>query len=67
MYNIYYSTPAIGSDGTVYVGDGNMLYSMTPNGGMVWSYRKYSSMTYPAVDSDGRGIRQLIQQLSLHR
>jgi hypothetical protein len=49
------SSPAIGSDGTVYVGSSDScLYALTPSGQLKWRYKTgdevYSS---PAVGSDG--------------
>ena len=51
-----YSSPALGSDGLVYVGSyDNKLYAIAPDGALEWSYETngyvYSS---PALGSDGR-------------
>jgi hypothetical protein len=50
-----YSSPAIGADGTIYVGSlDNSLYAINPNGSLKWSYTTggavYSS---PAIGPDG--------------
>ncbi|HQM51511.1 MAG TPA: PQQ-binding-like beta-propeller repeat protein, partial [bacterium] len=55
--DVYFSSPAIGSDGRVYVGStDNLIYSLTSAGGLAWSYATaadvYSSS--PAIGSDGR-------------
>jgi len=49
------SSPAIGADGTIYVGseDGN-LYAINPNGGLKWSYTTGSWIeSSPAIGADG--------------
>jgi len=50
-----YSTPALGPDGTIYVGCVNSkLYAIAPNGTQVWNYTAGSSIvSSPAVASDG--------------
>ena len=50
------SSPAIGADGTVYVGagDGN-LYAINPGGTIKWSYLTGKPVdSSPAIASDGR-------------
>ena len=52
---LVYSSPAIGSDGTIYVGSWDYsLYAINPDGSLKWSYPTggcvYSS---PAIGSDG--------------
>jgi len=50
------SSPAIGADGTIYVGswDGN-LYAINPNGGLKWSYTTGGACidSSPAIGADG--------------
>ena len=50
-----YSSPAIGSDGTIYVGSNdNKLYAINSNGQLKWSYYTYSWIhSSPAIGSDG--------------
>jgi hypothetical protein len=48
------SSPAIGSDGTIYVGSGHSLYAINPDGTEKWSFevdRNISSS--PAIGQDG--------------
>ena len=50
------SSPAIGSDGTVYVGSwDNSIYGLNSTGSLLWSYQtgRYVSSS-PAIGSDGR-------------
>ena len=49
------SSPAIGSDGTVYVGsDDNYLYALTPSGQLKWRYQTGGVVHYsPAIGPDG--------------
>ena len=50
-----YSSPAIGSDGTIYVGssDGD-LYAINPDGTLKWKYETgYMVCSSPAIGSDG--------------
>ncbi len=49
-----YSSPSIGSDGTIYIGSGDgKLYAINPDGTLKWNYAiGYTSLT-PTVDSDG--------------
>jgi outer membrane protein assembly factor BamB len=49
------SSPAVGADGTIYVGsDDHNLYAINPDGSLKWRYdtgdKVYSS---PAIGSDG--------------
>jgi outer membrane protein assembly factor BamB/pimeloyl-ACP methyl ester carboxylesterase len=50
---IYYSSPAIGADGTIYVGsrDGN-LYAVNPDGTQKWKLAN-GSYVAPAIGADG--------------
>ena len=50
-----HSSPAIGSDGTIYVGSGdNRLYAINPDGTLKWSYATGDSIySSPAIGSDG--------------
>ncbi len=52
---IVYSSPAIGSDGTIYVGsDDARLYALNPDGSLKWSYPTGGSVSSsPAVREDG--------------
>ena len=49
------SSPAIGSDGTIYVGSwDNKLYAMNPDGSKKWAfYSGYLERSSPAIGSDG--------------
>ena len=49
-----YSSPAIGADGTIYVGsaDGN-LYAINLNGTLKWTYSTGSVDSSPAIGADG--------------
>jgi outer membrane protein assembly factor BamB len=49
------SSPAIGSDGTIYVGsDDNNLYALNPDGSLKWFYTTaYAISSSPAIGSDG--------------
>jgi outer membrane protein assembly factor BamB len=49
------SSPAIGSDGTIYFGSDNYLYALNPDGTLKWRYRiYYENLVYsPSVGSDG--------------
>ena len=50
-----YSSPAIGADGTVYVGscDGK-VYALNPDGSLKWSYTTGDSVySSPAIGADG--------------
>jgi outer membrane protein assembly factor BamB len=53
--SVGYTSPAIGSDGTIYVcSDDSKLYAINPNGSFKWSYTTGSaSRTSPAIGSDG--------------
>ena len=50
-----YSSPAIGADGTLYVGGGDgKLYAFNPNGSLKWSYPTMASaFSSPAIGADG--------------
>ena len=60
---IYYSSPAVGSDGTIYVGSGapfsftdtRGLYAVNPNGSLKWQYTsaEMPNMFTPSVAADG--------------
>jgi outer membrane protein assembly factor BamB len=53
--NEIYSSPAIGSDGTIYVGstDGN-LYAIDPDGGKKWDFSTGAAIyASPSIGSDG--------------
>jgi len=49
------SSPAIGSDGIIYVGSGDgYLYAINPDGTLKWKYRAWGSVdSSPAIGSDG--------------
>ncbi|MDR3692404.1 MAG: PQQ-binding-like beta-propeller repeat protein [Fimbriimonas sp.] len=53
--SVGYSTPVIGSDGTVYVGSyDHSLYALSPTGGVLWSYQTGASIdTTAALGTDG--------------
>ena len=53
--NWTYSSPAIGSDGTIYVGSGDYyLYAINPDGSLKWKYKTdYQISSSPAIGSDG--------------
>ncbi len=50
-----FSSPAIGSDGTIYVGSTDRnLYAINPDGSLKWNYTTKSDITSsPAIGSDG--------------
>ncbi len=50
-----YSSPAIGADGTIYVGSsGGGLYAVNPDGTLKWNYGLSSSIySSPAIGADG--------------
>jgi outer membrane protein assembly factor BamB len=50
-----YSSPAIGSDGTIYVGSyDNNLYAINPNGSKKWAFKTANGLySSPAIGSDG--------------
>ena len=50
-----YSSPAIGSDGTIYVGSyDNYLYAINPDGSLKWKYKTdHWIWSSPAIGSDG--------------
>ena len=49
------SSPAIGSDGTIYIGSsGNYLYAINPNGSKKWEFKTgWDVSSSPAIGSDG--------------
>jgi len=51
-----YSSPAIGSDGRVYVGSNDAnIYCLNSAGSLAWSYGTHSTVeSSPAIGSDGR-------------
>jgi outer membrane protein assembly factor BamB len=53
--NIEESSPAIGSDGTIYVGsEDNKLYAINPDGSQKWNFTTGGEVrSSPAIDSDG--------------
>lgn len=54
--DVYFSSPAIGSDGRVYVGSSDSrIYALTSAGGLAWSYATAAYInSSPAIGSDGR-------------
>ena len=52
---IFYSSPAVGSDGTIYVGsDDHYLHAVNSDGTLKWKYETGSMVTSsPAIGSDG--------------
>jgi outer membrane protein assembly factor BamB len=51
-----HSTPAIGKDGTIFIGSSNgILYAVNPNGSLKWAYNtmNYFVETSPSIGSDG--------------
>ena len=53
-YDFVDSSPAIGSDGTVYVGGYNELFAIYPNGTLRWNYTADGwQFTSPTVDAAG--------------
>ena len=49
-----YSSPAIGSDGTIYVGSyDNNLYAINPDGSKKWAFETGNIISSPAIGSDG--------------
>jgi outer membrane protein assembly factor BamB/subtilisin family serine protease len=50
-----YAAPAVGSDGTVYIGaDNSIFYAVSPNGTLAWSFTADSAIyTSAAVDAGG--------------
>ncbi len=50
-----HSSPAIGSDGTIYVGSNDEnLYAFNPNGTKKWNYTTWGEIeSSPAIDTDG--------------
>ena len=48
------SSPAIGSDGTIYVGSyDNNLYAINPDGSKKWTFKTVTVCILPAIGSDG--------------
>ncbi|MDD2889901.1 MAG: PQQ-binding-like beta-propeller repeat protein [bacterium] len=54
-YPVYYSSPTIGTDGTLYVGGNSTykLYAINSDGSLKWSYPTGSVNSSPAIDSSG--------------
>ena len=50
-----YSSPAIGEDGTIYVGaDDYYLYAINPDGSLKWKFKTgWGSRSSPAIGEDG--------------
>jgi outer membrane protein assembly factor BamB len=49
-----YSSPAIGADGTIYVGSyGSKLYAINPNGSQKWNLTTGWIYSSPAIGADG--------------
>ena len=53
-YNIY-SSPALGADGTIYLGaENNLLYAVTPDGSLKWAFPTQAPIdSSPAIGADG--------------
>ena len=53
--NLIESSPAIGADGTVYVGsDDHCLYALNPNGRLKWKFKTGNDIhSSPAIGADG--------------
>ena len=47
------SSPALGPDGTIYVGLGTRLYALRPDGTVRWSYLAGGHVNSPAIAGDG--------------
>ena len=48
------SSPAIGQDGSIYIGSDNILYNISRNGRLIWKYEVRDSIaSTPAVANDG--------------
>ena len=52
---MHYSSPAIGTDGTIYVGSWmGYLYALNPNGTLKWRFQTGDSLaSSPAIGADG--------------
>jgi outer membrane protein assembly factor BamB len=56
---VYHSSPAVGNDGTIYVGSGDSaslpgtLYAIGPAGTFKWSYQGESCLYSPVIGKDG--------------
>ncbi len=50
---IYYSSPAIGPDGTIYLGGTQNLFALNPNGSLKWKYTIGTSVYSPVVGAGG--------------
>ncbi|HOC78615.1 MAG TPA: PQQ-binding-like beta-propeller repeat protein [Methanofastidiosum sp.] len=51
---IYYSSAAIGPDNKIYVGAGNDLYAISPEGAVLWNFPTSNGIwSSPAIGSDG--------------
>ena len=58
-----YSSPAIGADGTIYVGGGDdrKLYAVNPNGTQKWAFTTTGNTTgSPAIGADGTIYEDLV-------
>ncbi len=55
MRNLVFSSPAIGMDGTIYIGSNDHnLYAINPNGALKWSYTTGDIIvSSPAIGADG--------------
>ena len=48
------STPALGSDGTIYFGGGNWLYALNPDSSLKWRFKTQGAIfSSPVVSADG--------------
>lgn len=48
------SSPAIGADGTIYIGSSNgIFYALNPDGSLKWNYVTGSIFSSPAIGADG--------------
>ena len=52
---LFFSSPAIGADGTIYIGsEDNNLYAFNPDGSLQWQYLTSGSIdSSPAIAADG--------------
>src|SRR5690606_12310833 len=55
--DVVYSSPALGADGTIYIGAGEKLLALSPTGFLVWEYETAGLVdSSPAIGSDGTTI-----------